>query len=183
MGNQEYVVDYLIDNKIKNFCDDCLSIELEIFPRQQVNQICNKLKTQQTIERGKAICSSCGKSKIVNGITVKQSFEKVQKDEKSSFVPSLTNINDYLRAFYLQIVPLCEGIWNENRPEEIRPTPIPMINILRKEGFLPSHIANMMLTLCSLRNTFEHQNIKFGAEEKIIAENAWKIIEKWKLEK
>jgi len=40
------MVQNFINSENKLFCDDCLSEKLDIKPRQQINQICNKLKKQ-----------------------------------------------------------------------------------------------------------------------------------------
>lgn len=48
------------------YCDDCLSEVLNIYPRQQVNQICNKFKIQAGIKREIKQCSNCSKDKLVN---------------------------------------------------------------------------------------------------------------------
>lgn len=50
------------------YCDDCLSEVLNIQPRQQVNQICNKFKKQGDIKREVKQCSYCSKDKLVNFI-------------------------------------------------------------------------------------------------------------------
>lgn len=55
MDNTEKVLDYL-EKSGKRLCDDCLSTQLEIRPRQQVNQICNRLAQQGNITREKALC-------------------------------------------------------------------------------------------------------------------------------
>lgn len=48
------------------YCDDCLSGVLNIKPRQQVNPICNKLKTQGFLKREVKQCCYCSKDKLVN---------------------------------------------------------------------------------------------------------------------
>jgi len=42
--------------------------KLEIKPRQQINQICNKLKKQGLLKREVKQCSSCAKDKLINNI-------------------------------------------------------------------------------------------------------------------
>ena len=44
---------------------------------------------------------------------------------------------------------------------------------------LPSHQANMMLTLCNLRNVYVYENVSMGRKEMDIAVNAYGIVEEW----
>ena len=55
-------------NSGKKVCDDCLSDELLIHPRQQVNQICNRLAKKGSIKREGDMCDVCKKDKLVNSI-------------------------------------------------------------------------------------------------------------------
>ncbi|MED3550147.1 hypothetical protein [Cytobacillus praedii] len=64
-NNTEIVINYL--NKTdKQYCDDCLSEKLDIKPRQQINQICNKLKASKIITREKRQCNGCKEDKLLN---------------------------------------------------------------------------------------------------------------------
>ncbi|WP_273130037.1 hypothetical protein [Bacillus weihaiensis] len=65
MSNTELVLGFIFKES-NYYCDDCLSEKLDIKPRQQINQICNKLKSQGSINREKKDCSSCKKDKLVN---------------------------------------------------------------------------------------------------------------------
>ena len=46
MTNREKIVDFITKSS-KILCDDCLSEELQIYPRQQINQIANKLGKEE----------------------------------------------------------------------------------------------------------------------------------------
>ena len=59
------IVQNFINSENDLYCDDCLSEKLDIKPRQQVNQICNKLKIR-TCKREVKQCSSCSKDKLIN---------------------------------------------------------------------------------------------------------------------
>ncbi|MCM3359245.1 hypothetical protein [Psychrobacillus sp. MER TA 171] len=65
MSNMKIVQNF-INTTNDLYCDDCLSEVLVIKPRQQVNQICNKLKTQGIIKREIKQCCYCSKDKLVN---------------------------------------------------------------------------------------------------------------------
>ena len=63
MTNAEAVINFLSN---KPYCDDCISEELNIKPRQTINQICRILDNVKAIQRVKGSCSSCARDKIVN---------------------------------------------------------------------------------------------------------------------
>lgn len=65
LSNTELVQDYIY-KKGKVICDDCLSEKLDIKPRQQINQICNRLKERGKIIREMKECSDCKSDKLVN---------------------------------------------------------------------------------------------------------------------
>ena len=48
----------------KPICDDCLSREAQVRPRQAARQICLALGRQDALRREKVPCSSCGKRKL-----------------------------------------------------------------------------------------------------------------------
>lgn len=62
--NREKIIEFILKND-KNLCDDCLSDELEIYPRQTVNQIANVLKDDERFNREKTICDRCNGNKLV----------------------------------------------------------------------------------------------------------------------
>lgn len=65
MSHAREVVD-LLKKDGRAWCDDCLSMQLAISPRQQVNSICNNLVRQEEFRRQRGVCAVCGRSKIVN---------------------------------------------------------------------------------------------------------------------
>jgi hypothetical protein len=64
-SNREKIIKFLTDNP-GAYCDDCLSIRLDITPRQQVNKICRRLVNNGIIERRREKCQFCKKDKINN---------------------------------------------------------------------------------------------------------------------
>jgi len=69
MTNKEYILEAL-ENKPNGICDDCLSVETNIQPRQQVNQICNKLLSAKVISRQEDLCPNCKSLKFLNAIVL-----------------------------------------------------------------------------------------------------------------
>lgn len=66
MGNSEIIQDFLRTMENNQYCDDCLSSILKIFPRQQVNQLCRNLFESNRIKRNRGLCYNCSKEKIGN---------------------------------------------------------------------------------------------------------------------
>ncbi|MEL1135063.1 hypothetical protein AAC978_07745 [Desulfitobacterium sp. THU1] len=62
MAQKDVVLDFLQQHPCI-FCDDCLSRETKIEPRQTIFQLCTALYNQELIERDKLECSVCGKIK------------------------------------------------------------------------------------------------------------------------
>ena len=75
MSNTDLIIELLEKIHPGKYCDDCLSNEINIFPRQQVNQICRSLEKQSKLIRQTGLCLSCDKNKIVNLIQLNHSFE------------------------------------------------------------------------------------------------------------
>ena len=50
----------------KPICDDCLSKQAQVRPRQVVNQVCSALGRQDIIRREKVPCGICGKRKLTS---------------------------------------------------------------------------------------------------------------------
>ena len=67
LNNSDSVLDHLTNIR-KKVCDDCISCDCSIYPRQQVNQICNRLVKKGSINRENDMCDICKKEKLVNSI-------------------------------------------------------------------------------------------------------------------
>jgi len=65
-GNKQKILKFLVKDRGKKYCDDCLSLRLEIFPRQSVNQICRALYNRGIIFRESGYCDGCGRNKLIN---------------------------------------------------------------------------------------------------------------------
>ena len=74
--NRERVLSILKSEANEGLCDDCISSHLEIYPRQQVNQICNDLKRQGKIDRKESMCNKCRKLKLCNFLVTNDLYPK-----------------------------------------------------------------------------------------------------------
>lgn len=61
---KDRVINHILNSEMK-LCDDCLSEELGITPRQTIYQIASSLKTDERFSREKTTCDRCSGNKLV----------------------------------------------------------------------------------------------------------------------
>jgi len=185
MTNTDIILEALEELSPASYCDDCLSRHAAIFPRAQVNIICRKLASQGLVSRSKALCPQCNRRKLVNSLVslvqhnAPEGAHKISeaRSPSSSPYPPQSPIDiEHLRN---EVVRICLQMWpvgsRNPRPRSISK----VINILREEGTIPRHQANMMLTICGLRNVYLWDSVPMGSDETEVARAAWSIIAAW----
>ena len=65
MSKPEAVFNYLVENTPKAYCDDCISKDADVEPRNQVNPITRTLALTTDFERREAVCEDCRGMKLV----------------------------------------------------------------------------------------------------------------------
>jgi hypothetical protein len=181
MTDSTLVLELLEDIGPRGYCDDCLSLELDIRPRQTVNQICRTLYAAKRIERAKTSCSRCGKTKITN---VRGGQHVPSTPPRQAPLPTLAKPSEPTAPLDIErarteIVQICRQLWQRTQPSPPSHSISANINSLKNSGALPTHQANMMLTLCGLRNVYVYEDLTLGAREMIIAVNAREIVLEW----
>jgi len=114
MGKREAILETL--SRLGPLCDDCLSNEAGVRPRQQVTQRCNELAKSNLISREKASCPKCHEYKYVNTIGVKVHTRTVAETVAKASDSS---------AWY----------WEGNVQSRI-------VEYLKNRGFTITHVAN-----------------------------------------
>src|SRR5712692_1204268 len=95
MNNPETILRFL--KGIPNgACDDCISRQTGIEPRQQVNQICRRIEQQRTITRRRDRCAVCGHTKTVN--ITRGSGSEAEAAASPRAVESVTAHDAHVRA-------------------------------------------------------------------------------------
>ena len=176
-------MEYLEEQSPGAVCDDCISKALRIFPRQQVNQICRRLLADGFVVRQRGPCTICGATKLANALATLQASAElatVRETLTAYFTPQpqRTGTFNIIEEMRSHIIRFCRQLWNRDQ-KDISHSGSAVIGALRDKGLVPSHQANMMLTLCSLRNCYTYEQLDFGAHEIAVAENAWAIIDSW----
>lgn len=184
MSQSLSVLEFLDDLRPNGQCDDCLSIELEIQPRQTVNQICRALAAARKLRREKLACCRCGKVKLIN--IYQASGALAGEVEDSEHITPLvrsqaespgTDID--VEKARTEIVRMCRILWDRSCVEQPPRSVAAVIVKLRNDDQLPNHIANMMMTVCNLRNVYVYEGMCLGARETLVAVNAKAIIDDW----
>jgi hypothetical protein len=183
MSHKDEILELLDDIKPKALCDDCLSTELNIHPRQSVNIACRSLNASKTVTRIKTECDRCGAVKITNGFVSKAPPKVVARrlaEPMPSTQPHLNaNLLMDIERARTAVVRVCRTLWQEKKIGEPPRSLAMLINQLRNEGILPNHEANMMLTLCNLRNVHVYEGLELQARELSIAVHANAIVSEW----
>jgi len=93
MTNTEKVKSVL--TKWDGICDDCLSIESKVKPRQSVNQICRSLTQTGLCQRSQDKCDCCGSLKILNRIQATKKGSKEHGGLRAVNGPITTRIQNH----------------------------------------------------------------------------------------
>jgi|SRR5579859_4769481 len=173
MSDNALVLELLDEIRPRGYCDDCLSVELDIRPRQTVNQICRMLYAAKSVERAKAPCDRCGKVKISNV----RSQESAGLPKPSTLAASSVPLD--IEKARTQVVQICADLWRTTQRDSPSHSISANIAALKNKGALPTHQANMMLTLCGLRNVHVYDGLALGPPELLIASMALEIVLEW----
>ncbi len=188
MAQKDEILELLDDIKPKALCDDCLSAELSIHPRQAVNLVCRGLNASKAITRIKTECDRCGVAKIVNGFVTGpiRASAPTQLKSRARIVKGGTanvGVSFDVEKARTDIVRICRALWREQSEGEPSRGLAALINQLRNEAVLPNHQANMMLTICNLRNIHVYEGFELTSRELTIAIQAKTIIDEWWVER
>ena len=78
-----------------------------------------------------------------------------------------------------EVVHVCHDVWRRAHGTEPPHSISVVINRLRNDGFLPKLPANMMLTICGLRNVHVYDRQRLSEKELSIALTALELIREW----
>ena len=180
MSNTLVVLELLETVKPDGRCDDCLSDELNITPRQTVNQICRPLHDAGRVSRLKATCSRCGKVKLVNTMVAPSDYMRVApRAAAGQGAPSAAPKVPDVEKVRTDLVRICRALWLQTQNGEQPRSISVVINQLRSSGALPQHQANLMLTLCGLRNVHVYEEMQLGTHERAILAHAAAALFEW----
>ena len=176
MTNTDVILEYLDEISPQVACDDCLSAETGVQPRQQVYQICTRLASSGAIDRRRAVCDLCGRPKYTSKTASRVDHSATTATEDSSSQEPID-----IEKIRTEVVQMCLSAWRNVHREPPPRSVSKLVCQLRDEGHLPGHMANMILTLCNLRNIYVYENMPLGTNERLVAQGAWAIVqEQWK---
>lgn len=184
MSNIDTIIEFLEARQPNSVCDDCISQETNVEPRQQVNQICRRLERKGIIARSQEKCSVCESNKICNKIfsTDTQTLNLFVKEASTQY--SIKQIIPREETFDIRdmrdhVVRFCRLIASAKILETAQNGVSRLISELRDSDLIPSHQSNMMLTICGLRNSYSYEKIDLGQNEIAVIKGAWAIIQEW----
>ena len=94
--------------------------------------------------------------------------------------PSTVGEDIDIEKIRTQIVHICQEVSKQVKLDSPLPRGIAgIINVLKDEKLVPRHQANMMLTLCGLRNVYVWDGVRLGPHERAVASAAWDIVKEW----
>lgn len=182
MSNVDTIVEFL-ESVGRGCCDDCISRETGVKPRQQVNQICRRLEEQGKIVREEGRCALGDHRKKLSIVAdalrhtpvapaaAAQSVELPSSRQKGPPVA--------IEHLYNQLDRFCKAVWAKHESTTAPDTLNALISTLSKHGIVPRHQANMMHTIRKLRNLYVHEHVGIGTKETVMVQAAWDIIREW----
>ena len=105
MSNTDIILDYLDDIHPVSACDDCISSEAEVQPRQTVNQICNRLSSTGIVERRQGVCAICQRQKLVNLL----GHPPITPPDEGVTEPGVDHID--VEQARTEVVRICNSLW------------------------------------------------------------------------
>ena len=179
MSRRDDIIDLL--DSTAPACDDCVARAVGAPQRQQVNQICRSLAGEGIASRTISACAMCGTHKTVNSLTKRISTSFAQSAAAlGTQVRRPSHIEVDVEALRTRVLRICQALWRESRSDpEPRMGVGGFIAVLSDESTIPRHQANMMRTICNLRNTVVYDGLILGPDEHTVAHGAWHIVESW----
>jgi hypothetical protein len=171
MTNADKVIDHLRNqNPGSGLCDDCLAVTVDVHPRQQINQICRRLQSEGRIARRNGICSrgNHGREKVLN-FAAETGTNVPAPSEPDEGPPALREQTHILSDWLSEGTEFLSRVENVSRSSESNAA---RISRLRREGLIPSSLADKMLHL----NSFRNQVVK---ERKALDADEWKLAQKY----
>ncbi|OQB27224.1 MAG: hypothetical protein BWY10_01517 [Chloroflexi bacterium ADurb.Bin180] len=194
MTNKESILEFLEANAPGGYCDDCLSEQLHIEPRQQVNQLCNGLAHQMRLARAKANCVGCGRNKTCNTLTavpgemlgeLKATLYRRTSDALEVETPVSMEMrleqdpSKAIVANWQRVLWFCRSLWEEKHGSECTLGLADLIDELGDMGVLRRHEAIMMHTIRLLRNECLYDGFAVRPLDARVSCAALKVIASW----
>lgn len=196
MANPEIILESLEAVLPEGLCDDHLSAETGIAPRQQVNQICRRLAERGAVVREKGTCLRGERGKIVNRLKGRADHRREAAAVLRETGPATYGAEPAARASDRPIVSEAAGprpldrswrhidrfarrLWGAKMKEKAPMSLAAVLTRLRDDEIISSHAANMMHTVRGLRNEQVHGDSVFGRREYELAALAYGIVEEW----
>ncbi len=190
MSNSDAILEFLEHNRRGKYCDACIAAKTRIGASKQVNTICNQLSKRGTLLRCDGSCTACRGSKTINVLAPAGAAPARHVRKRSTArTPAASARARPARAsapllgieeMRTGIVRICQELCRKAKLE-MAPNdgPAGIIGVLKEQELIPRHQANMMHTICNLRNVYVWEQVELGPDEQAVASAAWKIVLAW----
>ncbi len=171
MANADRILDLLRKQGQENgVCDDCIEVDVNVHPRQQVNQICRRLEAEGKVARRVGTCSirNHEREKVLNFAAAAGAKPRGSLDF-SKGAPNLKEQTDILSDWLSKAAETLNRV--ENVPRSIEPIAT-RVSRLRREGLISSSLADKMLHLNAFRNRVVKERNALDVIE-------WKLAQKY----
>jgi len=171
----------VLENTPEGICDDCLSEQSQVYPRQQVNAICRNLCDTGKIKREKVTCPLCHKLKTSNFLITKEtaaSFIGVERAVREGAVAY--GAAERLDSMRREIIRIFNEVDSVRIPRVgDRETFSERLSRLQNEGKIPSTVSGVIRLLNTFRNLAVYESCVLGSDELAFLEDAWKLVKGW----
>ncbi len=199
MSYTDRVLQYLRSKSAQGGCDDCLARKTGIRARPKVAEACRRLADEGTVVRKKGKCPLGDHSRVLNTLARKAAplrsgrakagpASRSKAASASRRAPGGGRMRTAappaspplgIEGSWRYVDRFCRALWVKHLKSEPPSSLAEMITTLRDRELIPTHEANMMHTIRSLRNLVVHENLDFGEHETAIARGAWEIVRAW----
>ncbi len=191
MRHDDAMIEFLERDPTSPYCDECLGEMLGIDRPETVDHVARRLARDRHLRRGMGKCATCAKYKVVTSLRASLDAVTTATGNRARVTvaapppahrpvpwpgdPSTLDIEKMRN----EVVRWCHLLWRSKRTEPPPRGLNDLIRQLREATLIPTHVAQMMLTLCYLRNAHVYEGQAMGHGERMVGAGAWEIVAGW----
>jgi hypothetical protein len=191
LRHDDAILEFLQRDPTSPYCDDCLGEILAMDAAGTVDQVARRLAREGRLRRGMGNCAACGAYKLVTSqraaLDVPTTANRNRLTPKVAAAPAAPGPVAWpgdprvldIEKMRNEVVHWCQQLWRSGKTEPVPRGVTDIIRQLREGGVIPTHIAQMMLSLCYLRNAHVYEGQPMGHGERMVAAGAWEIAAGW----
>lgn len=172
-----------LENSPDGLCDDCLSLQANVLPRQQVNTIARILFSAGTIKRERGKCPGCEKTKYLNALTPLFPMSALE-DASETIETTPEPIDpaeklDSMRRGIIGFLNKLDPTRSNDAESRGRETVSEKIHRLFEANIIPPNIHILIRTLNAFRNLSVYDGYVVSPKEIKIINETWAVVVDW----